>query len=287
MKVLTSLGCLTLAVALGLASGPARALEPAGTVAEIEGSAQATHTDGQSEALALNATVYVGDRIATGPRSRVSLLLQDDSLLTLAPGTKLEINELVYKPQQSLRRSVFSLVQGSMMAVVGGWFSSSVEEAQWEVRPPTAVAGVRGSSLVADVQNTGGRSTSTVASLGGLIGVQALVDPTGKIVLLQPNYFTVVPQGGLPSDAQMLDADMLQELLNSLIFSQSALDQRGDQFRNTQGLQATTIYLTPEALASLLGVVLSQGTTHWEDPSQVIFQEPAPLTPVSIRVVMP
>jgi hypothetical protein len=113
------------------------------------------------------------------------------------------------------------------------------------------------------------------------------VDPTGKIVLLQPNYFTVVPQGGLPSGAQLLDDAMLQELLSGFSFSQWSLDLRGNDFRNSQGLQATTIYLTPEALASLLGVVLSQGTTHWEDPSQVIFQEPAPLTPVSIRVVMP
>ena len=283
MKVWSGFGCLVLALGLVLASGPVRGLETAGTVTEIEGQAQATHTDGQSESLALNAPVYLGDRLSTGPQSRVSILLQDDSLLTLAPGTRLEINELVYKPQQNRRSSVFSLVQGSLMAVVGGWFGTSAEESQWEVRTPTAVAGVRGSSLVVDVPNP--RAT-TVAGLSGLIGVQALVDPTGKITLLQPNYFTVVPQGGLPSGAQVMNEALLRQLLEGFTFSQSSLDLRGNEFRDSQGMQVTTIYLTPEALANLLGVALPQGT-NWEDPSQIIFQEPAPFTPVKIRVVIP
>lgn len=285
MRFFRILGGLALGLGLALAAAAPRAEELAGKVTEVEGAVQALHPDGRAEPLALNAPVYLGDRISTATKSRVCILLNDDSLITLGPNTKLEINALVYKPRQS-RSSIFSLVQGSLMAVVGGWFSAEAGEAQWEVRTPTAVAGVRGSSLVVDVPDEGQKPSTTVAGLGGLIGVQALVDPSGKIVLLQPNFFTVVPEGGPPGDAQILDAAMLQDLLSDFNFTLSSLDQRGDDFRNSQGVQATTVYLTPQALASLLGLGLSD-QMNFGDPSQLIFQEPPALTPVRIRVIMP
>jgi len=286
MKAMKMFGCLALVLGLMVSALPARALEEAGRVTEIEGTVQAVHADGQSDLLKLDAKVYVGDRVQTGPKGKARVLLRDDSLLTLASNTRIEINELVYKPQQNLRSSVFSLFEGKMMSVVGGWFSGAEEKSHWEVRTPTAVAGVRGTTLVTEVQGSGKDARSTFAGLSGLIGVRALADAQGRIISLQPNYFTTVPAGSLASDAAVLDPAMLQELLAGFEFSENSLDQRGDQVRQSQGVQSTMIYLTPEALAMLLGEVLSE-EGQWDNPADLIFNEPPDLTSVKIRIQMP
>jgi len=280
MKAITMFGCL--ALILGLAV-PAWALDEAGRVTEVQGTVQALHNDGQADLLKLNAKVYVGDRIQTGPSGRVTMLFLDDSVLTLAPKTKIEINSLVYKPKENLRNSVFSLVEGKLKAVVGGWFSETGQETQWQLRTPTAVAGVRGTSLVAEVGGNGG---STFAGLSGVIGVTALVDAQGHIVALQANYYMVVPPGGMPSQATVLDAAALQALLDSLQFTDTSLDQRDDGVWEGQGLHLTQLYLTPEALAVLMGEVLGQGGS-FDNPGDVVFQEPAALTTIKLHVVIP
>ncbi len=280
MKAITILGCL--ALALGLAV-PAWALDPAGRVTEIKGTVQALHSDGRADILKLNAAVYVGDRIQTGPSGRVTMLFLDDSVLTLASKTKIEINALVYKPKENLRSSVFSLVQGKLKAAVGGWFSGTGEETQWQLRTPTAVAGVRGTSFVAEVGSDGG---SAFAGLSGVIAIMALVDAEGHIVLLQANYYIVVPPGGLPSGATLLDAAALQALLDDLQFPDTSLDQRDGEVWDGQGLHLTLLYLTPEALALLMAEISGQEDS-FDNPGDVVFQEPPNMTEVKLHVIVP
>jgi len=280
MKAITTLGCL--ALILGLAV-PAWALDEAGRVTEVQGTVQALHSDGQADLLKLNAKVYVGDRIQTGPSGRVTILFLDDSVLTLAPKTKIEINSLVYKPKENLRSSVFSLVEGKLKAVVGGWFSETGQETQWQLRTPTAVAGVRGCSLVAEVGGDGG---STFAGLSGVVAVTALVDAQGHVLALQANYFVVVPPGGLPGQATVLDAAALQALLKDLQFTDTSLDQRDGEVWEGQGLHLTQLYLTPEALAVLMGEVLAREGSL-DNPAEVVFQEPAAMTTVKLHVILP
>jgi hypothetical protein len=280
MKTITILGGL--ALILGLAV-PAWALDEAGRVTEVQGTVQALHSDGQADILKLNAKVYVGDRIQTGPSGRVTMLFLDDSVLTLASKTKIEINSLVYKPKENLRCSVFSLVEGKLKAAVGGWFSETGQENQWQLRTPTAVAGVRGTSLVAEV---GGNGASSFAGLSGVVAVSALVDAQGHIVALQANNFVVVPPGGLPGQATVLDAAALQALLDEFQFTNDSQDQRDDGVWEAKGLHLTQLYLTPEALGTMMGDILGQGD-DFDNPADVIFQEPAAMTTMEIHVVLP
>jgi len=280
MRAFTLIGCAILV--LGLAAS-AWALEEAGRVTELRGSVQATHSNGQMEALKPNAAVYIGDKIATGPTGRVRILFLDDSVLTLSAKTRIEINQLVYKPKENLRSSVFSLFEGTLKAAVGGWFSDSTSETQWQLRTPTAVAGVRGTSLVGQVNSNG---SSTFTGLSGLVSVTALVDANGKIVMLQPNFFTVVKPGGVPSNPTLLDAAALQALLESLLFPENPLDPWDDSVWESQGLHETQIFLTPEALALLMAAITDQ-TGNYDNPADWVFQEPPAMTSVSIHIKLP
>lgn len=260
-----------------------QAAEEAGTITELEGTVRIARAGAGVEPAELNGVVYVGDQISTMRESRVTVLFKDESVLTLSPDTSLVIDEMVYKPETSFRSSMFNLLTGTIKGVVGGWFSDDEELARYEVKTPTAVAGIRGTTFVASVSTGGGATSSTFAGLsGGTIVVWAVVDPSGK-VYLQPGFFTNVGEGQLPSQPLVISDDMLQDLLEGFMYMSSSLGLRVGKVREINGVKVVQLYLTPDALKTLMEMALA-GDIVEDDPSKLIFQEPPPYTPVVIQI---
>src|SRR5882757_8139224 len=85
--VLGFVGTLLASAAL---NAPARAADPAGRVEEIKGEAFADASN-QHRPLEKASSLFVGDRVATGASSRLTMLLGEDTTIKLGEKTQLVI----------------------------------------------------------------------------------------------------------------------------------------------------------------------------------------------------
>ena len=126
---------------------------PIGKVQLREGDPIVIH-QGESVAYLLkkDRSIFTGDTIITEQDARVNLIMDDKSVLAIAPYSKLIIDESVYDPDTETRSSTLRLLFGRIRSIV-----AKIEgEPNYWIQTPTAVAGVRGSDF--GVATTGNRS---------------------------------------------------------------------------------------------------------------------------------
>jgi len=197
-RVLLALVCL---------GGVAWAQSPAGTVASLQGRADA-QAAGQSawRALALKSDVFVGEHVRTADASRVKLLMRDDSVLTLGPRSELTIDQQVVKGDGGAAADTSRLgaLVGSVRAVVTDRYGS--RGSSFEVKTPTAVAGVRGTGFVVLVDADGKRTR--VIGLYHTTWVRSLSDSRGRHeVRIGPGQITEIVLGGEPTKPREMSRD--------------------------------------------------------------------------------
>src|SRR6187401_2825747 len=81
------------------------AADSAGMVKTMTGSASVMR-DGETLALATGQRVYAGDRVAARDASYVGITLNDDTRLTIGPGSELQIREFAFDPATHSGNSV-------------------------------------------------------------------------------------------------------------------------------------------------------------------------------------
>ena len=178
-----------------LLGGVAHAQSPAGTVAALQGTAEAQH-GGQTtwRQLALRTDVFVGERVRTGDASRLKLLMRDDSVITLGARSELTIDEQVVREQGGISR--LGALVGAVRAVVTDRYGN--RGASFEVKTPTAVAGVRGTGFVVLVDDGGKRTR--VVGLYDVTWVRSITDTRGRSeVRIGPGQITEVVAGAQPT----------------------------------------------------------------------------------------
>lgn len=89
--VLALVGTLLASVAL---KAPAHAADPAGRVEEVKGEAFVDARN-QHRALEKAASLFLGDRVATGPSSRLTMLLGKDTTIKLGEKAQLVIDQFL------------------------------------------------------------------------------------------------------------------------------------------------------------------------------------------------
>lgn len=129
------------------------------------------YRDSKPQALHPGEPVRIGDVVSTDRESKVKLLLADDSVLSIGPGTQIAIDELTLGPEQ--RRGRLSVLVGRFKLAIAAWLTGPSD---YEVRTPTAVAGVRGTVLWGDTQ------LDAICSLQGTVEVRTVRgDATAKL----------------------------------------------------------------------------------------------------------
>lgn len=154
-------GLLVLNLLLALLAAPARGADPA-VVARING-APTVERAGKSGPLRVADVVAPGDVVRTDASAKVKLLLADDSVLTIGPDSRVVLDAFVLSADS---RSVkLRVLAGRFKIAIAKFFGVTSE---YEVRTPTAVAGVRGTVLWGDT------SLDAICALDGHIEVRAL-----------------------------------------------------------------------------------------------------------------
>ena len=135
---------IALASALWLAAAPAKALDLAGTVAALRGSAFATGPNGFERRLQVGSTILVGDRIATSPDGRLRLAMNDGAALGLGEASTITI--AVYDVDESAGNAVLGFEGGVLLAESGA--IARLGPGRFSIDTPVAFLGILGGRVV-------------------------------------------------------------------------------------------------------------------------------------------
>lgn len=160
------IGVLALA-ALAAGAPPAAAQSNrVGIVTAVHGQALLSRASlPEPTALRRRDDVFVADRITTGDRSFTRLLLGGKALVTVRERSTLTITE-------TPGTSVVDVAAGAVAVSVVKERMRPGETV--EIRTPNAVAGIRGTVVIAEVTEAGDRTTTTITVLRGLVEVRPL-----------------------------------------------------------------------------------------------------------------
>ena len=95
--------------------------------------------------LKVGDSVETGDVVRSKSLSKAQITFMDNSIITLAPETRLAIDDYRFDPAHGKRRAVLELFQGLAHVLVNKIFK--VEEPDFVIKTHTAVTGVRGTDF--------------------------------------------------------------------------------------------------------------------------------------------
>jgi hypothetical protein len=154
----------------------------------------------------LRGEVSPGDIIRTKSRSKAQLTMVDDSIITLAPMSRLAVADYQYHPARQERRAVLRVFRGLVHTVVKQIIRR--EEPDFILETHTAIIGVRGT----DWYTLLAPSFTSVYLLRGILGVRSNLPTFPALLLLQARQFTQIPMGKQPLLAKPLTPQMLKIL---------------------------------------------------------------------------
>ena len=134
---------------LTVLASAAAAQEYAGVVKTSKGLAMAER-EGVQIALAPGVQVNQGDRVITGPSGYVGITMRDDTLLTLGPGSALNLDSYGFDAKTHEGNFLASLSKGVMSVVTGLIAKRSPES--FVVRTRVSTMGVRGTEFIVEAE---------------------------------------------------------------------------------------------------------------------------------------
>ena len=127
----------------------AAAQEYAGVVKTSRGTASVERA-GTHTPLAPGVELNAGDRIVTGGDGYVGITMRDDTLLTLGPGTTLNLDSYGFDPKTHDGNFLASLTKGVMSVVTGLIAKRSPDS--FVVRTRVSTMGVRGTEFIVEAE---------------------------------------------------------------------------------------------------------------------------------------
>lgn len=160
--------------------------EAIGKVSRIQGEASGTR-GGATQALGLDASVFLNDVVSTGAAARLELTFKDNTRLTLGEKAKLTLDQFVFNPAAG--RGRIRLKVGGAFQLLSGQVSK-LARSDVRVRTPVAAIGIRGTQFWAgpiDDQALG------VFLIEGSVRVS---NPAGAQILNRPGQGTNIARPG-------------------------------------------------------------------------------------------
>jgi hypothetical protein len=263
---------LVMALALALPGGLQAAA--VGTIIQVEGQVDLLK-QGKMPTVpaAVGQELQQGDVIRTKSNSKAQVRFVDDTTLTLAPGTRVAIDQYVYDAEKKQRQGVLQVFRGMVEAVVTKLVKT--ENPDLIMKTHTAVMGVRGTRWFAILDPT---DTDVYNEEGRLEVRNILPEITGQI-LLEKMHFTRVGRDVPPTIPMTFSAEELLLLKHQL--SKGAARKTGGG-----GFQMPARAGTQLSLAAL-NAVYNPMVNPVNDPRTVTFAVPPTIKPLVIVTPTP
>jgi len=117
--------------------------KPIGLVVALRGKVIALNPNGAQRRLAVQSKIFAADTIKTGPRGRVQLMFDDNTLVSLARNTDMQIAEYKWNPAQKTG-AMKTRVNEGVFRIMGGAITQAAPR-NFETETPAGTIGIRGS----------------------------------------------------------------------------------------------------------------------------------------------
>lgn len=229
--------------------------------------------------------VAKGDIIRTKSDGRVKIALTDDSVLTIAPGTRVALSDFHYIPQEQQRQAVIKIFYGLLHTLVTKIFKK--EQPDFIVETNTATIGVRGTdyyTLVApdasDIYNHTGKTevSNIFPEIPGKVVLEGLaytrvgynLPPTLPIPItledikwldgqMSPKMAAAPDRGFQTQLAAQAGAVGLRQPLVQMVVLTTLTQLQGNPIQNPQ----SAVYVPPQPPQPAPGVVLATPFHFW------------------------
>ena len=189
-----------------------------GVVAAVSGKITVSYEEIGREATT-GEKIFIGDVIETTASSKMQILLKDLTAITVAPSSRLVIDEFVYDPgvEQKLSSTLLKgVVKMSSPRLKG------VKKSDRKLMLPNAVVAIRGTEFLARV----GEGDDQVILFNGLINVE---NPQFVRELAKPNFGVSISDDGQISVPQFIDDEALGDVLSALEPASEEQEQEAEE----------------------------------------------------------
>ncbi len=154
--------------------------------------------------------VYTGDTVKTGDGVRVQIELSDNSIITIAPNSAVQMKGHLVDRAKGNRKSVLKALKGTVRFVISKFFKPQAAgaETQWKesnitIETTNAVAGVRGT----DFAVTSLKSESEIAVFDGTVSVRHASPTLRGEAILGAGQFSTVTKHAAPTPPAALSQE--------------------------------------------------------------------------------
>lgn len=146
-----------------------------GVLMVVKGSVKILKKDDTSTDAKISSKVFPEDTIITGKDSRAKIVMSDRNIINVLPETKLRIDQYINNEKEKNVR--LSLIQGKVRNNVEQKYDN--EKNRFEVKTPTAVAGVRGTQFITSFDRL--TNKTEIVTLKGEVAFQGLDAKSNKL----------------------------------------------------------------------------------------------------------
>jgi hypothetical protein len=168
--------------------------------------------------------VEPGDIVRTKTKARAELTMVDNSVIILAPNSRLAVADYVYDAAKGERRAVIRVFRGLIHTVVSRILPTV--QPNFTLETHTAIIGVRGT----DWYTLLAPAFTSIYLAQGTLGVRSNLASIPALLLLHSMQFTQVPMGKQPFLAQPLtpaNLRMLEQLMRTGLVAGGLLGPHG------------------------------------------------------------
>lgn len=185
---------------------------PIATVRNVYGKVFIMHEDmGTAYIAQENLALYAGDTLTTKQNGRITFVMKDDSVLTLAPNTTMVLNEAVFDPAAQRRTSLVDLIAGKARFFVKKF--SDFQHSTFNVRTKTSIAAVRGSEFI--IEQIGDKTVITTMGQT-VLEVTNLSDPLAAPITVSSFQQLIVALGQMPGTPFNISEEELKSILDEM-----------------------------------------------------------------------
>jgi hypothetical protein len=207
MNVSTLLRMLIVATIL-LVGAPTLA-EVHGVLRVVKGDVQIkSGSTGVTAKAKLGQEVYPKDTIITGKEARAKVVMIDNNELNISPDSHIEIQNYEYAPAENKKDVLLNVLYGKVRSKVEQKYDGKTSK--FQVKTPSAVAGVRGTDFVTGYNQT--TRTTTVVTFRGAVefGLPGAGGTIRNAVSVTPGKMSqIAASGGGPASPSNVPKDQM------------------------------------------------------------------------------
>ena len=120
-----------------------------GIVKSVAGEVQIVR-DGRTVPAQTNQKLYQEDVVETGPDGKAGLILADDTVVSLGPGSRFAVKQFEFQPREKKLSLIARIIRGTVSFISGQIAKLAPKKVR--VETPSATVGVRGTHLLIRVE---------------------------------------------------------------------------------------------------------------------------------------